>query len=258
MILGDFCDVEGPKPVGFSHGQFRLVVQATVRAAATRLWTCGQRKRVAHMPTTTTTDAEAHQCWISKQAITGRTHIRKTRQTTHRFRRGGQNIYDAPIGATTSVGHTGSAWGFDFSIDVNSSGSTGLALADVTASLTLTDVNQHTTGSFNPLTYIGDNATVGNHAAQNSETLSYASIAGALGDSGFNVNAYDTYDFTLSVTCANCGCLHQRPGSCLGLDDRSNRARAGVDGTPGLRAGWPRFRSVQEQGYRHQLKTQAI
>jgi hypothetical protein len=70
MILGDFCDVEGPKPVGFSHGQFRLVVQATVRAAAERLWTCGQRKRVAHMPTATTTDAEAYQCWISKQAIT--------------------------------------------------------------------------------------------------------------------------------------------------------------------------------------------
>src|ERR1039458_5428466 len=70
MILGDFFDVEGPKPVAFSHGQFRLVVQATVRAAVTWLWTCGQRKRVAHMPTATTTDAEAFQCWISKQAIT--------------------------------------------------------------------------------------------------------------------------------------------------------------------------------------------
>jgi|SRR5665213_294878 len=89
MISGDFCDVEGPRSVGFSHGQFRLVVQATVRAAATRLWACGQRKRVAHMPTATTTDAEAFQCRISKQAITGRTHTRKTRQTTHRFRRGG-------------------------------------------------------------------------------------------------------------------------------------------------------------------------
>jgi len=49
---------------------FALVVQATVRAAAKGLWACGQRKRVAHMPTATTTDAEAYQCWISKQAIT--------------------------------------------------------------------------------------------------------------------------------------------------------------------------------------------
>jgi hypothetical protein len=70
MISGDFCDVEGPKPVGFCHGQIRHVVQAMVRAAAKRLWACGQRKRVAHMPTATTTDAEAYQCWISKQAIT--------------------------------------------------------------------------------------------------------------------------------------------------------------------------------------------
>jgi hypothetical protein len=69
---------------------FALVVQATVRAAAKRLWACGQRKRVAHMPTATTTDAETYQCWISKQAITSRTHTRKTRQTTHRFRRGGR------------------------------------------------------------------------------------------------------------------------------------------------------------------------
>src|SRR5487761_2231233 len=48
MISGAFSDVEGLKPVGFSHGQFRLVVQATVRAAVKRLWTCGQRKRVAN------------------------------------------------------------------------------------------------------------------------------------------------------------------------------------------------------------------
>jgi hypothetical protein len=30
----------------------------TVRAAAEGLWTCGQRKRVAHMPTATTTDTK--------------------------------------------------------------------------------------------------------------------------------------------------------------------------------------------------------
>src|ERR1700677_1886451 len=29
------------------------------------------------------------------------------------------NVYDAPTGATAVAGHTGSAWGFDFSIDLN-------------------------------------------------------------------------------------------------------------------------------------------
>jgi hypothetical protein len=60
MILRGFYDVEGQKPVGFAYGWFRRVVQATVRAAAKRLWACGQRKRVAHMPTATTTNAVSY------------------------------------------------------------------------------------------------------------------------------------------------------------------------------------------------------
>lgn len=121
MISGAFSDVEGLKPVRFSHGQFRLVVQATVRAAVKRLWTCGQRKRVAHMPTATTTGAEAYQCWISKQAMTGRTHTRKTRQTTHRFRRGGGRGGDARGAIRT---HTHSVLTED-----NSQGRTGISPA---------------------------------------------------------------------------------------------------------------------------------
>ncbi len=84
--------MNGQKAVGFSHGQFRRVVQATVRAAAERLWACGQRKRVAHMPTATTTNAKPYRYRISQQAIAGRTHAPRARQTTHRFRRGGNNL----------------------------------------------------------------------------------------------------------------------------------------------------------------------
>jgi hypothetical protein len=137
------------------------------------------------------------------------------------------NIYDVPTGATTKAGKTGAAWGFDFSIDLNPGGSSSpLTLGDVTASLSLTDVGKHATGSFNPL-LITDNTQVGsggiatspspaNWAAQNSETLSFASIAGALGDPGYDLNANDTYDFTLSVTCADAACGGN--GALLGSD----------------------------------------
>ena len=58
MILGVFCNVEGQEPLGFSHGSFRRGVPATVRRDGYGRWACGQRKRVAHMPTATTTIAE--------------------------------------------------------------------------------------------------------------------------------------------------------------------------------------------------------
>ena len=140
------------------------------------------------------------------------------------------NVYDVPTGATTVAGHTGSAWGFDFSIDLNPGGNTtSLTLADVTAALSLTDVGKSTTGSFNPL-LIPDNSQVGsggtvvnfpnesttNWAAQNSEALSFASIATALGDPGYNMNANDTYDFSLSVTCLDAACGGS--GTLLGTD----------------------------------------
>jgi hypothetical protein len=98
-----------------------------------------------------------------------------------------------------------------------------LTLSDVTAKLTLTDAGTSSTGSFDPL-LIPDNAEVGSAgkeqdsagvdtdvpetewAAQNSEALSFAAIAGAFGDSGFNLNAPDTYTFTLQVSCADAKC----------------------------------------------------
>jgi hypothetical protein len=139
------------------------------------------------------------------------------------------NVYNVPTGSTSVSGKTGAVWGFDFSIDTRpGGGSTGLTLGDITASLSLTDVGNGSTGSGNPL-LIPDNAQVGstgvvnfplesptNWAAQNSEALSFASIAGFLGDSGYNVNANDTYDFTLTVTCTDATC--GGPGTVLGTD----------------------------------------
>lgn len=147
------------------------------------------------------------------------------------------NIYDVPTGSTSAPGKTGSIWGFDFSIDLNPLGSTtDLTLADVTAQLTLNDVGNATTGSFNPLdpALIGDNTQVGpagkepvgtsvssiDWASQNSETLSFASISGPLGDPGFDLNAPDTYNFTLTVSCNNaskCGTV----GDVLATDTMS-------------------------------------
>jgi hypothetical protein len=139
------------------------------------------------------------------------------------------NVYNAPTGATTASGHSGSAWGFDFSIDLRpGGGASGLTLADISASLTLVDVGKGTTGSANPL-LIPDNSQVGsgglvnfpaesdaNWAAQNSESLSFSTIATALGDAGFDVNANDTYEFTLSVTCLDAACGGS--GTLLGSD----------------------------------------
>jgi hypothetical protein len=131
----------------------------------------------------------------------------------------GSNIYDVTLG--NASGHSGSAWGVDFSVDVNPGGSaTSLTLADITTTWTLTDVVKGTTGSFNPLlaTNIDDDNGYGNGgvtknstatvdtssywAAQNSETLSYSSISGPFGDPGFDDTINDTYYFTLAVSCA--------------------------------------------------------
>src|ERR1700722_10624472 len=70
------------------------------------------------------------------------------------------NIYDVPLGPTTVPGHTGAAWGFDFSINLHPPGGSSLTLGDIGALLTLTDVVNGTTGSFNPLG-IPDNSQFG-------------------------------------------------------------------------------------------------
>lgn len=125
------------------------------------------------------------------------------------------DIYVVPDGPTHVAGKSGSAWGFDFSINLRPGGVGTLTLADVTATLTMTDALKGTTGSFSPFlipdnTEYGSSGKVvcstpspcssGDWALQNSEALSFASIS-ALGfnDPGYDLNSADTYTFTLAV-----------------------------------------------------------
>lgn len=131
------------------------------------------------------------------------------------------SVYDVPTGTTTVAGKNGADWGFVFSINLHAvNGFPYTNLSQVTPTLTMTDVGKGTTGSFN-LEAIPDNAMYGPfggcggsglpscfgpasyYALQNSEALSFTSIAAALGDPGYNVNANDTYDFKLNVDQGN-------------------------------------------------------
>jgi hypothetical protein len=111
--------------------------------------------------------------------------------------------YDVPTGATTVPGKTGAEWGFIFSVNNNYNGTTtdaNAAIGNFNYNLSLQDIGLGTSASgFDP-SFIGDNSkNAAGTAFQNSETLSFASIAAVLGDPGYNLNANDTYIFTLSV-----------------------------------------------------------
>ncbi len=124
------------------------------------------------------------------------------------------NVYNVPTGPTGVAGKTGVNWGFTFSVNLNADGNGGLNLSDITTRLTLQDLGLGTTGSFDLLA-IPDNslygaggvctlpgncgALSGYYGFQNSEALSFASIAGALGDPAFDMNADDIYRLTLEV-----------------------------------------------------------
>ncbi len=141
------------------------------------------------------------------------------------------STYTVPTGASTVT--TGSAWGFDFSIDLNPGGSagagfTGLKLSDITATMTIHDANTGLTQTFDPLAVIGDNTEIGvsgapltgasrdetaDWAAQNSEALSFG-FDGPL----YDINAPDTYNITLSVSCTNAAACLASTGAILASD----------------------------------------
>jgi hypothetical protein len=124
---------------------------------------------------------------------------------------GNSGLYIVPTG-TGSNGHA--TWDYEFSIDLNPGGTAGgLTFADIsTASLTITDVTNPASGSYNP-TLLPDDATYGSNGnavptsahtsgvlsadwgAQNAESLSFGFPA-----IGFNPWDGDTYQITLSVT----------------------------------------------------------
>lgn len=104
------------------------------------------------------------------------------------------SVYHAATGATTVPGKTGSAWDVAFSVNTGNQ----LTLEDVTTSWCLQDVGLGTNGCFDAL-LIPDNATSGGTVAQNAEALSFAGVAAAFNDSAYNLNANDTYIFTLTL-----------------------------------------------------------
>ena len=122
----------------------------------------------------------------------------------------GTGIYDVPLGLNTA--HGGSLWGFAFSANVSGA---GLTLSGITTQLSLVDVVNRTSGSFDAL-LIPDNEGYGpggknaagsnastDYGFQNAETLSFATIAAGLGDSGFNPTQNDTYLLTFSAADAS-------------------------------------------------------
>ena len=107
----------------------------------------------------------------------------------------------APVGSVYSVA-TGVNWNFNFSVNTQAGGG-ALTLADVAPiALSLHDIGTGTTGSFDP-TLLPDNATIDDSGFQNSEALRFASIRDALGDPNYDVNANDTYLFTLSTSAGS-------------------------------------------------------
>lgn len=106
----------------------------------------------------------------------------------------GTSTYHVPTGATAVSGKSGSVWGFEFSINTGSQ----FTLDTVLTSICLTDVGNGTHGCFDPQ-IIPDNTVTGVNLTQNSEALSFSTIAGLLGDPSYDINADDTYIFDLTM-----------------------------------------------------------
>jgi hypothetical protein len=124
------------------------------------------------------------------------------------------NLYEVPLG---NYSGGGSAWGVDFSIDLQvPGGSTTLTLGQIDAVITVTDEG---TGFSQTVTnFLGglpDNTCYNgsvdatctsptDYAVQNSEP---GSLFQALGDTNFNDQISDTYDISIAVYgCAAAGC----------------------------------------------------
>lgn len=115
----------------------------------------------------------------------------------------GTSTYHVPTGATVVPGKSGTIWGFEFSINTGS-----LNTLDTTvSSICMKDVGKGTFACFDPLNIaiINDNTVTGANLAQNSEALSFLNINTAFGDTGYDIDADDTYIFSLTLNDANGG-----------------------------------------------------
>lgn len=127
------------------------------------------------------------------------------------------NVYNVNTGYSTFItgacpANTCAIWNFEYSVNLLSS---GLTLSDTTPTLTILNVGNHESVSFNPGTTILDNAgwtgssvnqepDVGNAfgndiGAQNSENLTFGFISALNPSFDFNPLANDTYIITVSL-----------------------------------------------------------
>ncbi len=117
----------------------------------------------------------------------------------------GTNVYNVNTGTTSAPGRTGSDWGFVFSINTNANGNGSLTLAAITASICIQDVGQGVSSCFDPLA-IPDNSHASSSpttTAQNAEALQFNGLGTRIFLPNYDINANDTYIFTLSAFDAN-------------------------------------------------------
>lgn len=129
------------------------------------------------------------------------------------------NVYDVALGNTAAAGHSGSLWGFAFSVN-----STPDLLSGLTLSMSITDELYGTTVTFNPATALPDNAgtdgtnTVGGGAGcggnptasaceattqtgiQNAEALSFTNGVASTFDPNYDSGVNNTWLITLTAS----------------------------------------------------------
>ena len=113
--------------------------------------------------------------------------------------------YHVLTGTTSVAGKTGTDWGFVYSLNTNVNGMGLMTLANIIASLCIQDVGLGTSSCFNPLA-VPDNAHATSSpltTAQNSEALQFSNSNSPVDtryfSPGFDINANNTYVFTLSA-----------------------------------------------------------
>ncbi len=116
------------------------------------------------------------------------------------------NQYTVPTGSQPGVPGR-AAWNYEFSIDLEPLGAGSLTLADIVASLTITDVTTGQTSTVNPLTYWNDDTGFGSlgttkpesaaqWGAQNSQNPIFGDFPLAF---EYNMNAVRTYRLDLVI-----------------------------------------------------------
>jgi hypothetical protein len=161
------------------------------------------------------------------------------------------NEYDVATGDTSVAGKSGSIWGVDFSIYALAG--SGLDLGDLTATLTVTDLNTGVSDAAltpNPLAIPDNTCTDGANkvtcgpsaaGAQNSEAGSFLPAFGV--DPGFQDWLPDTYTYTLTVSSAT-GTVLATDTIILNAVPEPGSIAIFATGLAGLGLAWRRRRSA--------------